>query len=208
MTTGLGFGLGFSGVFFVGVLKLFAPVDAAVESVLAAVVVAAFLVVALVSVASAVLSVAVEAVLSAAAVSFDEAVLFESVALESAVASVVLVVASAAVVGETDQESNPIGYFLDMEKWDESGLGIRINYTDPLQVGKGNDQIMTTLKNPDLFVSAASGKPVPQKSATSVKFSPPQVPKGVSEDRLLKDATNTNNAMLGMIIIQLLGQLF
>jgi hypothetical protein len=106
-------------------------------------------------------------------------------------------------VTETDQESNPIGYFLDMEKWDESGLGIRINYTDPLQVGKGNDQIMTTLKNPDLFVSAASGKPVPQKSATSVKFSPPQVPKGVSEDRLLKDATNTNNAMLGMIIIQL-----
>ena len=97
---------------------------------------------------------------------------------------------------------------MDMEEWTENGLGIRINYTDPLMVGKGNDQIMTTLKNPDLFVSAGSGMSVPKGKATSVKFSPPQVPKGVSEDRLLKDATNTNNAMLGMIIIQLLGQLF
>jgi hypothetical protein len=76
-------------------------------------------------------------------------------------------------VTTTDQESNPIGFYLDMEEWNENGLGIKINYTDPLMVGKGNDQIMTTLKNPDLFVSAATGKAVPKDKATSVKFSPP-----------------------------------
>jgi len=26
-----------------------------------------------------------------------------------------------------------------MEDWNENGLGIKINYTDPLMVGKGND---------------------------------------------------------------------
>ena len=75
-------------------------------------------------------------------------------------------------ITETDQETNPIGYYLDLESWDENGLGIKINYTDPLMVGKGNDQVMTTLKNPDLFVSQASGKALPKEDATTIKFSP------------------------------------
>jgi hypothetical protein len=75
-------------------------------------------------------------------------------------------------ITETDQETNPIGYYLDMEKWDENGIGIKVNYTDPLMVGKGNDQVMTTLKNPDLFVSASSGEALPKEDATTIKFSP------------------------------------
>jgi hypothetical protein len=42
-------------------------------------------------------------------------------------------------ITETDTETNPIGFYLDMEKWDANGIKIRINYTDPLMVGKGND---------------------------------------------------------------------
>ena len=59
-----------------------------------------------------------------------------------------------------------------MESWDENGLGIKINYTDPLQIGKGNDQVMTTLKNPGLLISKSSGNSVPKDKATTVKFSP------------------------------------
>ena len=50
---------------------------------------------------------------------------------------------------------------------------------------------MTTLKNPDMFISKASGNSVPKDKATSVKFSPPQVPKGVSEKKLNNDAKET-----------------
>lgn len=75
-------------------------------------------------------------------------------------------------ITETDQETNPIGYYLDLESWDSNGVKIAINYTDPLMVGKGNDQVMTTLKNPDLFVSAASGEALPKEDATTIKFSP------------------------------------
>lgn len=109
-------------------------------------------------------------------------------------------------ITETDQETNPIGYYLDMENWDENGIDIKINYTDPLMVGKGNDQIMTTLKNPDLFVSASSGEALPKDKATSVKFSPTQVPKDVSEDKLNADAKQTNNAMIALIILQIVAQ--
>lgn len=76
-------------------------------------------------------------------------------------------------ITETDQETNPIGFSLEMEDWNENGIGIKVNYDDPLMVGKGNDQIMTTLKNPDLFMSADSGESLPKADATSVKFSPP-----------------------------------
>lgn len=110
-------------------------------------------------------------------------------------------------ITETDQETNPIGYYLDMEKWDENGIGIKVNYTDPLMVGKGNDQVMTTLKNPDLFVSASSGEALPKEDATTIKFSPTQVPKDVSEDKLNADAKQTNNAMLALIILQIVAQL-
>jgi hypothetical protein len=110
-------------------------------------------------------------------------------------------------ITETDQETNPIGYYLDLEKWDENGIQIKINYTDPLMVGKGNDQVMTTLKNPDLFVSAASGEALPKEDATTIKFSPTQVPKDVSEEKLNADAKQTNNAMLALIILQVVAQL-
>lgn len=76
-------------------------------------------------------------------------------------------------VTNTDTEANPIGYYLSMQEWTPTGLGIQINYTDPLMIGKGDDQVMTTLRNPDMFVSKASGKSVPKDKATSVKFSPP-----------------------------------
>lgn len=104
-------------------------------------------------------------------------------------------------ITETDQETNPIGYYLSMTKWDENGIGIQINYTDPLMVGKGKDQVMTSLKNPDLFVSAASGEALPKDKATSVKFSPTQVPKDVSEEKLKSDSQQTNNAMVALIIL-------
>jgi len=110
-------------------------------------------------------------------------------------------------ITETDQETNPIGYYLDMEKWDENGIGIKVNYTDPLMVGKGNDQVMTTLKNPGLFISASSGEALPKEDATTIKFSPTQVPKDVSEDKLNADAKQTNNAMLALIILQIVAQI-
>jgi hypothetical protein len=56
-----------------------------------------------------------------------------------------------------------------MTKWDPTNLGMKINFDDPLMVGKGNDQVMTALKDPSLFVSKASGSPITKEKATSVK---------------------------------------
>ena len=69
----------------------------------------------------------------------------------------------------SDQESKPIGYYLEMTDWDPKKLGMKINFDDPLMVGKGNDQVMTALKDPSLFVSKASGTAISKEKATSVK---------------------------------------
>jgi len=104
-------------------------------------------------------------------------------------------------------ETHPIGYYLDLERWDQKGLGIKINYVDPLNVGKGNDQVMTTIKNPDLFVSEESFDALAKNKATSIKFTPTQVPKDVSAEKLSADAKQTNNAMLALIILQIVAQI-
>ena len=72
-------------------------------------------------------------------------------------------------VTASDQESTPIKYYLDMTNWDTKGLSMKINFDDPLQVGKGNDQVMTSLKDPGLFVSAESDSSISKEKATSVK---------------------------------------
>ena len=69
----------------------------------------------------------------------------------------------------SDQEAKPIKYYLDMTEWDPKKLGMKINFDDPLMVGKGKDQVMTALKDPSMFVSEASGKAITKEKATSVK---------------------------------------
>ena len=84
----------------------------------------------------------------------------------------------------SDQESTPIKYYLDMTNWDSKSLGMKINFEDPLQVGKGNDNVMTSLKDTNMFISEASGKAISKDKATSVKAARTQVPKGVKEEDL------------------------
>lgn len=49
-------------------------------------------------------------------------------------------------------------------------------------VGKGNDNVATSLKNTALFAPASGAKPLSKAEASTVAQAPPQVPKGVDED--------------------------
>ena len=53
-----------------------------------------------------------------------------------------------------------------MKEWNENGIGIQIKYTDSLQVGKGNDQIVSSLKNPGLFAPASGAKALSKEEST------------------------------------------
>ena len=54
----------------------------------------------------------------------------------------------------TQEESN-ITFYLTLKSWTSTGMDININFSDPLQVSKGinRDNIVITIKNPDLFIS-------------------------------------------------------
>jgi len=49
---------------------------------------------------------------------------------------------------KTDPEKRPIDYYLDIDDWTEKNLGIAIVFNDPLNAGRGNDNVMTSLRNP------------------------------------------------------------
>lgn len=106
----------------------------------------------------------------------------------------------------SDQEAEPIEFFLEMKQWDENGIGIQVHYSNPLMVGKGNDNIITTLKNPGLFAPASGEEPPSKDQGTNFAAAPPQVPKGVDEEELKSDATTACTAlitiMVAMVIIQ------
>jgi hypothetical protein len=56
-------------------------------------------------------------------------------------------------VTKTDPERRPIDYYLDMGDWTDKNLGLSIVFADPLNAGRGNDNVMTSLRNPQMFVS-------------------------------------------------------
>ena len=89
-----------------------------------------------------------------------------------------------AVVTTSDQEAKPIEYYLEMNEWDPKGLGLHIVYKEPLQIGKGGDSIMSSIKNPAMFVSEETGLSLPADKATSAKIAPTQMATGVSEATL------------------------
>jgi hypothetical protein len=68
-----------------------------------------------------------------------------------------------------------------MGDWTENNLGLSIVFADPLNAGRGNDNVMTSLRNPNMFVSKNNGKAIEEKNSVSVKKSDTQMPKGVSQ---------------------------
>jgi hypothetical protein len=100
-----------------------------------------------------------------------------------------------------------VEYFLEMKSWDENGLDVQVQYTNPLQVGRGNDNIATSLRNTALFAPTSGADPLTKEEATNVAAAPPQVPKGVDEAELAKDASTACKGLIalivGMFVIQL-----
>lgn len=87
-------------------------------------------------------------------------------------------------VTKTDPERRPIDYYLDMGDWTEKNLGLAIVFADPLNAGRGMDNVMTSLRNPNMFIAKNTGTAITEKNSVSVKKSGTQMPKGVSEKEM------------------------
>ena len=70
---------------------------------------------------------------------------------------------------ETDPEKRPIDYYLDMGDWTEKDLGLAIVFADPLNAGRGSDNVMTSLRNPHMFVAKNTGTSITEKNSVSVQ---------------------------------------
>ena len=63
---------------------------------------------------------------------------------------------------KSDEETDKLGYYLLLEKWTETEFAYKVVFDDPLSISKGQepDNILLDVKNPGLFISAASGEKV------------------------------------------------
>lgn len=54
-----------------------------------------------------------------------------------------------------------------LEDWTEDGMKIKMNMSDPLAASNGanRDGIQVKLKNPNLFISSSTGKPLSKEKS-------------------------------------------
>jgi hypothetical protein len=90
---------------------------------------------------------------------------------------------------------------LVLEDWTEDGMKIKMNMSDPLAASNGanRDGIQVKLKNPNLFISSSTGKPLSkEKSNLPSSEMPRQLPPGISEESI---AIQARIAFIGMAAI-------
>lgn len=58
-----------------------------------------------------------------------------------------------------------------MGDWTGKKLGLAIIYKDPLDVGRGRDNVMTSLRNPSMFISTTTGNAITAENSITVKQS-------------------------------------
>jgi len=92
-----------------------------------------------------------------------------------------------------------------MKAWTEDGMQIHMNHANPLDVSKGSngDGVQVSLKNTNLFISAATGMPLSNEKANLPSAEVPrQLPKGVSEASIAIQAKVAFIGMAAVFIVQ------
>jgi hypothetical protein len=93
-----------------------------------------------------------------------------------------------------------------MKDWTENGMAVKVEFKNPLLVGKGNDNVATSIKNMKLFAPASGEKGLGKEGGTKVASAPPQVPEGVDEDQLKQDASTAMKGLMAIVIAMIVIQ--
>jgi hypothetical protein len=91
-------------------------------------------------------------------------------------------VADVSLVINSNVDPKDIKYFLTITHWTEEGIGILMNVTTPLLISKGTkrDQAVFRIKNPSLFISEKTGKPIGGGNLVMTTSLPRMLPKDVN----------------------------
>ena len=112
----------------------------------------------------------------------------------------------------SDIDPENFTYSLGIEEWTQEGMKVLCNFSDPLMISKGleSDVLQIKIKNRFLFKSLETGQTIRAEDVEMpLRYQfPKQLPDGVSEEDIEQQAMVAGNAMLGLIIIQLIAQLF
>ena len=84
----------------------------------------------------------------------------------------------------SDAKAKDMEYFLTIDSWNEKGLVLHVNFTNPLKISSGtfNDQANFRVLDTNFFVSADSGEVLNESSGVpQPRISiPTQLPQGIT----------------------------
>ena len=91
-------------------------------------------------------------------------------------------IADVSLVINSDVNPTDVKYFLSITHWTDEGIGIFMNVTTPLLISKGTkrDQAVFRIKNPSLFISEKTGKPIGGDNLVMTTSLPRMLPKDVN----------------------------
>jgi hypothetical protein len=71
-------------------------------------------------------------------------------------------------IKKSGPDTEDIEYSLELDNWTEEGMGVKINFKNPLLISKGgnSDAMVSVIKNKGLFVSKESGVPISGEHST------------------------------------------
>lgn len=102
-----------------------------------------------------------------------------------------------------------IKFFLEITDWNEQGMELFINFTNPLLISQGilKDQVICKVLNKKLFMSY-DGREVLRSDRIYIQEKiPRQLPAGISQEKLQSEAESASNGMKAIFVVQILLQL-
>jgi hypothetical protein len=104
------------------------------------------------------------------------------------------------------QEETNVTFYLTLKSWTSSNMEINMNFSDPLAVSDGinPDNIVVTIKNPDLFISKETFQKLPGDRTMMAIRMPRQFPEGVDSEAVEHQAVVLKYVIIGILIVILL----
>ena len=108
------------------------------------------------------------------------------------------------------EEEDMFDHRLELMEWTEQQLIIFVNFTHPLIISSGMfpDQMVCKIMNTSMFLDSESGLEVAGTDLKFFKNIPKQLPSGLKQEDVESQAKSAQNAMNGMIFLQLFLQIF
>lgn len=113
-------------------------------------------------------------------------------------------------VMKSDVDPRALKFYVSLEEWTEDKFNVSLKFEDPMLISQGQerDTVFIKVKNKNYFISQETGLPIDTSNLLIKQTLPRQLPPGVDENDLIKNAELAAQALEGLVYVQIAMQIF